>query len=86
MQNFAHQYPWLYEKFVTGFDAVISQSDHHWCNLRSNLTFENWFGFLTSRRGISESVYDMWTFGFKDILSVHHAMLDLTVLAVKTSD
>ena len=27
MQNFADQYPWLYEKFATGFDAVISQSE-----------------------------------------------------------
>ena len=27
MQNFADQYPWLYEKFATAFDAVISQSE-----------------------------------------------------------
>ena len=41
MQNFADQYPWLYEKFVTGFHTVIRQSDHHWCNVRRNLILEH---------------------------------------------
>ena len=41
MQNFVDQYPWLYEKFVTGFHTVIHHSDHHWCNIRRNLILEH---------------------------------------------
>ena len=53
---------------------------------QNNFILKHWFSVLASGQGISESAYDMWTLSFKDILSIHHAMQDVTVMAVKTSD
>ena len=92
MQHLAEEYPWLYEKFVAGFQAV-RRSDRHWSGLWSDLAIEQTLmgsikthGGLTRGWGVSESVRHMWTLSLYHTSSMHRAMMDLTSMTVKTND
>ena len=65
MQNLAQEYPWLYQKHITGFLAV-RRSNRHWSGLLSDLVIEQTLmhsikthAGLTGGQGVFERVRHM---------------------------
>ena len=84
MQKLHVEYPWVYRNFAVNEYHTVRHSDRYWSGLWTDLIIEqvmkrsNTSGGITSGRGITESVRQLWIGSMHRTASVHDVMSNLT--------
>ncbi|KAJ8043553.1 hypothetical protein HOLleu_10691 [Holothuria leucospilota] len=93
MYNLNQNYPWVYQCFSSKGFHSIRRSNKVWAGLWTDLVIEQTLmrstksrGGLTHRRGVTETVRNLWVGSMHRCASVHEAMGSLTGKLTKASE